>query len=316
MKITLLTASIIGAFSISGAVAGPYNYCPPPAKSVPCPVDCCEDLSGHVAISYMSDYIFRGVRYSRDTVGLTASYSFDQCCQQVKIGVNHYSSLGAGHRGNYLGHNGDQTDIFAVVGLPSLCGFDLSLRYDHYLYANARTPGGNGFLGNERTGDSHGALGMTITREIFCGLNFSYTAAYDFQGPSAQAFGNANVAAIGAGNGIIPNNLQDHGAWIHTLALNKSYCITDCVGLDLSAGLLYTDNVWQNGSGGGSSAGWNNYFIEAALPIIIGRCATLTPYIGYNGTPDTWMADDIYNGMPSGNRNDVFHGGIRLGVDF
>jgi hypothetical protein len=257
----------------------------------------------------MSDYIFRGVRYGRDTVGMHASYTIDNCWIPVTLGVNHYSSL-TSTTFSRTGGNGDHTNIYAEVGLPSVCGFDLSLRYDHYLYPNLRAPAGNPPF--DTFGDSHGALGLTISREILCGVRLAYTAQHDFNTPAAQfPFWNSNT---------------DNGAWIHTIDLSKSFCITDCIALDLSGGVVYTDNVWSpagfpapapgNVNGPTRSAGWNNYYLEAALPIVVGRCATLTPYLGYNGTPDGWQADGVQNGIIGANENDVFHGGVRLGVKF
>ncbi|MEO0414202.1 MAG: hypothetical protein AAF226_04520, partial [Verrucomicrobiota bacterium] len=69
------------------------------------------------------------------------------------------------------------------------------------------------------------------------------------------------------------------------------------------------------------SSGWNNYYLRAALPIALNCRATVTPYIAYNGTPDTWIADGINNavGYPAGlgnGGNDAIHGGVSLSVDF
>lgn len=303
MKIKLLLATIIGAVSIHGAVAG--TYCPPPAQCAKCPVDCCDDQPGNVGVSYMSDYIFRGVRYSRDAVGLHASYTIDNCIVPVMLGVNHITSLASRGASAIGGANpgGDQSNLYAAIGLPGVCGFDLGLRYDHFLYPNWRGPSAT----NSGRGDSHGQLGLTVSREIFCGVTFAYTAAHDFQSPSAQ------IPFSGVGF----NNDND-GAWIHTLGLSKSICISDCIGLDLSGGVLYTDNVWglANASGSTRSAGWNNYYLEASMPISVGNCATLAPYVGYNGTPDSWLGDGTPGLIDGQNANDVLHGGVRFNVKF
>jgi hypothetical protein len=300
MKIKLLLGAIIGAVALS-ANAG--SYCPPAKDCAKCPVDCCEELNGNVGVSYMSDYIFRGVRYSRDAVGLNASYRFDNCIAPVTVGVSHISSLGSLNSFNELGMNGDQTDLFVAVGLPSICGFDFGLRYDHYMYPNTRGPVATGVSG-PTIGDSHGALGLTVSREIFCGLVAAVNSTHDFNQPAARTVP-ANVA-----------NTTDNGAWIHTASLSKSFDITDCIALNLTGGVLYTDNLYRQGSGSTRSSGWNNYYTEASLPISLGKCATLSPYVGYNGTPDSWMADGIVNGIPGANQNDVFYGGIRLNVGF
>lgn len=300
MRIKVLLATLVGAVAINGAVAG--TYCPPPAKCAKCPVDCCDDQPGNIGVSYMSDYIFRGVRYSRDAVGLHASYTIDNCVVPVTVGFNHITSLASRGVSALGGGNpgGDQTNAFAEVALPGLFGFDTALRYDHFFYPNWRGPSGN----NNGRGDSHGSVSLIIARELFCGVTLAYTREYDFNSPSAQIpFSGANT---------------DDGAWIHTLGLSKSFCISDCIGLDLSGGVLYTDNVWgaARASDSTRSAGWNNYYLEAALPISVGCCSTLAPYIGYNGTPDSWMADGTLGLLDGQNANDVLHGGVRLNVKF
>ena len=101
--------------------------------------------------------------------------------------------------------------------------------------------------------------------------------------------------------------------------MDKSICITDCLSLDLSAAVLHTDNVWNAAvNNTNQSSGWNSYYLEAALPINVGRCATLTPYIGYNGTPDGWVGDGVVGYTDGGNQNenDVFLGGVRFNFQF
>jgi hypothetical protein len=300
MKIRLLLGTIIGAVALNGANAG--SYCPPAKDCAKCPVECCDELNGKVGVSYMTDYIFRGVRYSRDAVGLNASYRIDNCYAPVTVGVSHISSLGS-NTFNELGiTNGDQSDLFVAVGLPSLFGFDFGVRYDHYFYPNARPliPG---------IGDSHGAIGFTASKEIYCGLVATIGSTYDFNQPSARTLGGSNANPV-----FLPND--DNGAWIHTAGLSYTTCVTDCISVNLSAGVLYTDNLYRDGSGSDRSSGWSSYYAEAALPISLGKCATLSPYVGYNATPDTWLADGFFNGIPGANENDVFYGGVRFNVGF
>jgi len=302
MKVKLLLGAIIGAFALTGANAG--SYCPPAKDCAKCPVECCDELAGKVGVSYMSDYIFRGVRYSRDAVGLCASYRFDNCYAPVTVGVNHISSLTSIFPINEMGVNGDQTDLFVAVGLPSVFGFDFGVRYDHYLYPNMRgtvLPG---------VGDSHGAIGFTASREIFCGLVASVNSTFDFNQPSARTFGGSNAAPV-----LIPNP-NDSGAWIHTAAICYTTGLTDCISASLSAGVLYTDNLYRDGSGSNRSSGWSSYYAEAALPISLGKCATLSPYVGFNGTPDSWLSDGFFNGIAGANENEVLYYGVRFNVGF
>jgi len=313
MKVKLLLGAIIGASALTGANAG--SYCPPAKDCAKCPVECCDELAGNVGVSYMSDYIFRGVRYSREAVGLNASYRFDNVLAPVTVGVSHISSLTSTSI-NELGFNGDQTDLFVAVGLPSIFGFDFGVRYDHYLYPNARGPvavnvGGNPVVG-PTVGDSHGAVGFTASREIFCGLVASVGSTYDFNQPAARNIGGSNAAAV------FGPNTTDNGAWIHTAAVSYTTCLTDCISLNLTSGILYTDNLYTNGSGSNRSSGWSSYYAEAALPISLGKCATLSPYVGFNGSPDSWLADGFFNGIDAGgaNENEVLYYGVRMNVGF
>ena len=43
--------------------------------------------------------------------------------------------------------------------------------------------------------------------------------------------------------------------------------------------------------------------------------ATLSPYLGYNGAPDTWIADGV-DTLGGGSNNDALHGGVSLKVTF
>ena len=284
MKLKTLLTALIGSVVLSGIVSAGTSWAP--SAKGKCPIEECPDIGGHVGVGYMSDYIFRGVRFTRDALYGHASYTFDRLPAPVTLGVRHVTSLGGF---DALG-GGDHNNIYASVALPSVFGFDLSLGYDHYFYPNVRGPSPGIF------GDSHGALGLTVARDLFAGVSFAYTAAYDFVWPGNLGF-------------------RDNGAWIHTLALGKTVDLTDRLSLALSGGVLYTDNVWPGGSGSNRASGWNNYYLEAGLPIDLNCRATLTPYLGYNGTPDTWMADGI-NGVFGANANDVLYWGIRLGVDF
>lgn len=300
-----------GAVSIGGAVAGPAYY-PPATQSPKCPIDVCPDTSGSVSVGYATDYIFRGVRLTEDNLWADINYTFDNCFLPVTIGATHITGLSS--RGTGLGSfvgavpvtDGDQTDLYASVELPSVMGFGVNLNYHHYLYSNQRGPSGAAGA----WGDSHGALSLSIAREILCGLVLSYESTYDFQVP-----GNFPNAFSGG---------DDGGAWIHTIDLTKNFRVSDNVGLELSGGVLYTDNVWHSnwtnldGSPDRArSSGWNNYYLRAAMPISLSPCATLVPYVGYNGTPDGWIADGVDGDFLNGsNGNDIFHGGFSVEIKF
>lgn len=289
MKIKALLATLIGAVALQGVSAG--EWCPPAPDK--CPVECCDDTNGEVSFGYGSDYIFYGVRLARDHVWADANYTFDGLPLPLTVGVWHLSSLGSGVANGADGY-GDETNLYASVALPSFCGFDASLGYKALFYPTTREPNPG------QNGDSQNELSLSISREILCGVTLGYTIAHDF-----------NIRDFNSPG-------QDlSGSWVHTIGLDKSIDITDCLAIDLSAGVLYTDNYWANQVAAGQrDTGWNNYYLQAALPIALSGCATLTPYVGYSGTPDTWVADGIDGLVPGANQNDVFHGGVSISVGF
>lgn len=293
MKIKALLATLVGAVAINGATAG--EWCAPAPDK--CPVECCPDSAGSISIGYDTDYIFYGVRLARDNIWADVNYTFDQLPVPVTIGVWHLTSLSSTPNGLGAGNGGDETDLYASIALPSVMGLDLNLGYTHYMFSNLRAPGGP-------VGDSTGEVSLGVSTEIMDGISLGYRVAYDFNQASATA------PAAGA------RSTQD-GAWIHTLSVGGTFDVTDCIGLALEAGVLYTDNYWTNIAGNTRDSGWNNYYVKAGLAIPISCNATLTPYIGYSGSPDTWVADGT-NGIGSANlnANDVFHWGVSLGVDF
>lgn len=315
MKIKALLAALVGAVAIQGATAG-TSWCPPaPCNSGKgCAVDCCPDIGGQVSVGYDTDYVWRGVRWARDSVWADVNYTFDNLPFSPNIGVWHLSSLGSAAGGPRTAFGpgndayGDETNIYAGIDLPSILGFDTGLGYVLNLFPTSRGPSGTPFNG----GDSFQRVQFNASRELFCGLHFNYLAEY--------FFGNT-------GNGI---NGSDLDGWFHTLGLAKSFCVTDCISLDLSAETGYNDGLWSGlgaignagpGRLGGYGSGFNHYLLKAALPIALNCRATLTPYVAYNGTPDAWVADglsgiSVLTNNQGANANDGFFGGVSVTVDF
>lgn len=306
MKIKIILASFLSVVALNGAMAGTAWV--PPAKDK-CPIDECPDIGGSISIGYDSAYIFRGVRLTEDAILTDVNYSFESFSVPFTLGYGHVTGLGSQWTGLAADNDGDQGNIYASAGLPSVLGFDVALRYDLYLYPNLREP-----TGMECWGDSHSALSLSLSRELLLGVVATFTSTYDFHAPTAPHghYPNGQFQNIGHGN-------IDTGAWIHTLDLGKSFAIRDNVGLDLNCGVLYTDNLWGGvvrGSNQAHASGWNSYYINAGLPIALNCRATLTPYLGYNGSPDTWQADGVTSLQRLSNGNDIFHGGVNIGVNF
>ena len=278
MKIKALLATLVGAVAINGATAG--EWCPPAPDK--CPVDCCPESAGSISVGYMSDYLFYGARLAEDSVWTDLNYTFTELPLPVTVGVWYLSEFG--NNGAY----GDEADFYASVGLPSMLGLDASFGYTVYTYPTG--------------GYSQHEISLELSRELFAGFTASYRAAYDF-----------NMWQLGGGAG------SQQGAWMHHFGLAKTIDISDCIGLELSGGVLYSDNYWNPAlTAGNDNTGWNNYYLQAALPITVGCTGTLTPYIGYNGSPDGWVLDGANLGGAGAarNYNDLLHWGVSFGVEF
>lgn len=286
--------AFVGALSLMGyASAGSSSWCPPSKGNV-CEVDCCPDIGASVGVEYLSDYFFRGVRLHRDSLAASVNFTFENLAFKPTFGVRHVTSLGSNGLGQ-IGANGlniDHTNIHASLALPEVLGFSPTLRYDQYYYSTLRSSN-NGLF------DSHGMLGLTLSRDLGSGLGMYFGSAYDFQWPGS----------------ISPVfNSTDNGAWVHYLGASYNRNLTDSIGLSLGASVFYSDNQTPGGSNSQRSSGWHSYYVEAGLPIALNCRAKLTPYLGYNGTPDTWLADGV-SLVPGGN-SDALLWGVRLGIDF
>lgn len=292
MRLKNLAITLLG-LSTAISQAG-TEWCPPEAKgstivSEEC-YDDCPDVGGSISVGYDTDYVWRGVRWARDSVWGDVNYTFANLPFSPNIGVWHLSSLGSGPGGN--DGYGDETNVYAGISLPSILGFETGLGYTGVFFPTTRGPGGPG-------GDSSSRISITADRELIGGVGFGYAGHYD----------------MGA-SGL--------NSWFHEFALSKSFSLTDNIGLDLTALTAYNDGYWSGygllgggpGRVGGYGSGWNHYNISAALPISLNCRATVTPYIAYNGTPDGWVVDQLNGGVPGGNANDVLYGGVSVSVDF
>ena len=98
-------------------------------------------------------------------------------------------------------------------------------------------------------------------------------------------------------------------AWYHQAGLEKTFGLTDAMSLVLGVGI-----GWSDGYSTANLSNWNHYYATASLPIELNCRATLTPYIGYNGDPTGWAAQDLVDGLST--RADVLHAGVSLSVSF
>lgn len=327
MKIKALLATLVGAVAMNFATAG--EWCPP-AKGGggKCNLDpCCPSGGGSVSFGYDSDYVFKGVRLARDVVWADANYTFESLPIPVTFGIWHLSSLSSennfGNGGAFIGDvYGDETNFYGLISLPSIGGFDAELGYTHFFFPTSRQSAGQALVNNAaipglgNNGDSFGQIHLELSRELAAGVTGGVRIDY--------------LPAFTAGT----------DGFLYTAFAEKSICISDCIGLTIGGGVYYNDNYWRTNAtashGGvgnvaapgspnfGKDSGWHAYYLRAALDMQVGK-ATVSPYVAYNGTPDTWTGDDM-NGLggftgnetinAAANRNDVLYWGISIGVGF
>jgi hypothetical protein len=173
--------------------------------------------------------------------------------------------------------NYDELDLYVSAAVGTFAGFDVALGYTHFVFPETRAQG-------------YGELGLDITKSLgFVDLAFE----------SNYALGGGGLSASG---------------WYHQIGIEKSFGITDSISLVLGAGVSYSDGYFDF-VGVTTGSGWNHYYATASLPIVLNCRTTLTPYIGYNGAPDTWVVDGLA-GQPGQAQSDILHGGVSLSVTF
>lgn len=171
--------------------------------------------------------------------------------------------------------NYDELDLYAFVEVGSYAGFDASLGYTHFFFPETGPAAGFGSTGE-------------ASLELYRDLGFA-----DFNGRVVYFFA----------GGLTPGG----GGFYYEAALEKSFGLTDKASLVVGAGVGYSDNYFFGFSG---DSGWNHYFATVSLPIELNCRTTLTPYISYNGAPDTWVIDTL------GLNSDVLYGGVSITVSF
>lgn len=276
MKKAILVATI-GALTL-GVNAGDWGKAPV-GKA---PVEECVDLGGAISTGYMTDYIFYGARFARDSVWTDVNYTFDNLAVPVTIGAFYLNGInGDGLFGLY-----DELDLYVSAEVGTFAGFDVALGYTHFVFPEFRS--GGAFV-NSTQGAGYGELGIDITRSL---------GFVDLAMESNFAMG---------GQGFI-------NGWYHQIGIERSFGLTDSISLVLGTGVGYSDNYFANLGVTARDSGWNHYYVTASLPIQLNCRATLTPYIGYVGAPDTWVVDGL--GVTGSPQSDILHGGVTLSVSF
>ncbi len=194
MKKAILVATI-GALTLS-VNAGDWGKAPVDKT----PVEECVDLGGNISAGYHTDYIFRGVRWARDTVSADVNYTTDALPVPVTIGTSYFNGINGD--GVLLGAF-DMLHLYTDVAVGTFAGFDVSLGYTHYVFPEFRSGGG---VAPFTTGLGYGEIGVDISRSLgFADLTYS----------NAYAMG-------GIANG-----------WFHQLGAERSFGLTDSINLVL-----------------------------------------------------------------------------------
>jgi hypothetical protein len=168
--------------------------------------------------------------------------------------------------------NYDELDLYISVELGTFASFDTSLAYTHF------------FVPEQPATGSTGEVSLDVGRSL---------GFVDFNGRIVYLFAGGATAS--------------GGGFYYEAGVEKAFSICEFASLVVGAGVAYSDNYFFGFAG---DSGWNHYYATASLPIILNCRTTLTPYIGFNGSPNTWVIDN------QAIQSDVLHGGISLTVSF
>jgi hypothetical protein len=226
MKKAILVA-IIGAFTL-GVNAGDWGKAPVPAKA---PIEECLDIGGEISAGYMSDYVFYGVRFARDSVWTDVNYTFDNFIIPINIGAWYLNGI------NPAGY--DELDLYASVELGSFAGFDASLGYTHYFF-----PESNG------ASNSYGEIGLDISRSLgFVDLaletNYAINFGWYHQAGIEKSFGLTDNMSLVLGTGVGYSDGYFGGSgW-------NQYYVTASLPIELNCRATLTPYISYNGGPNG-----------------------------------------------------------------
>lgn len=258
------------------------------------PQEVCADLGGLIEFEFHSHYLYKGYLFGEDAVGVAVDYSFEGLGLPLTFGIDYVNILSGATSTNIAS---DDLALSLEAGLPTFAGIESSLRYTHRFYPEDP----NILLWPL----SHGEVGFHLARDLGVAV-LSLDLAY-------------NAGLPDAWNGTLPSPPNgDSGAWFWDLGLERSF---DVLGQDLllAGGVAYADNYWGSAPAlqtGGRSSGWNHYYLTASLPIRLNGRTTLTPYLGYVGSPESWLLDGAPGWNSGSGQSDLLHGGVKLSVSF
>lgn len=243
------------------------------------------EIEGEVHVGYHNMYEFRFVDLGSDLIEAGADISADFGAWGLSAGA-WYGSFDVPSGGLIAGNtklNFDELDLYAAVNY-SIGDLTLEAGYIYYYFPD--------------TGSVMNALGLGVsnTQEVYVG------ASYDF------SFG-LNLASTWY------YDFDANNGWYWDTSVGYSWEFSECLALDLGAGIAFADghNIQISARPGsvGTADGYQGFYASAALPYNFRENMTITPYVKYTNS-DGDLATDFYgNGG-----QDFLIGGVTVAVGF
>jgi len=180
-----------------------------------------------------------------------------------------------------FGNSFNELDLYAAAS-TNLGPVSLELGYIYYFFSD--TPG------TVDTQEVYLSAGM----DLFWGVNASATAYYDF---------------------------DSNNGWYLQPELSKSFEFTDCIGLNLSAGVGIADGhglqISDTLGSVGTADGFQGWFVKAELPWQFRENMTLAPYVKYVDADSDLVSDTpLVGGTGTLGGREHLIGGVKLTVGF
>jgi hypothetical protein len=180
-----------------------------------------------------------------------------------------------------FGNSFNELDLYAAAS-TNLGPVSLELGYIYYFFSD--TPG------TLDTQEVYLSAGM----DLFWGVNASATVYYDF---------------------------DSNNGWYLQPELSKSFEFTDCIGLNLSAGLGIADGhglqISDTLGSVGTADGFQGWFVKAELPWQFRENMTLAPYVKYVDADSDLVSDTpLVGGTGTLGGREHLIGGVKLTVGF
>jgi hypothetical protein len=242
---------------------------------------CTVPFTGTVSVGYESTYLFRGLDYGSDApwMGIDTNWVL---LDNLSLDLGAWYINPTQPVGFPPNHANDELDLYATFNFP-LWIFNASLGTVLYNYPEAANDGG---ADDTRNIDTN--FGLSYSLPWF---DVSWLTAYDW------------------------NWNYGDGSWYHEVAGSKSFDLTNCLSMGLSAGVGFYDNY--NGglgvrplapAGVGTHNGYSHTFVTLGLTWAMTQTAALDVYVGGN-----FVNDDL---EVLGAQGDQFHGGASVSVSF